>query len=214
MVAGEWRPLGEADPAVASWHEAYRLFGTNPRRSRCSLDALSRRLAKSGTLPRVHPAVDAYNLISVSYGTPAGAFDLDRLDGEDREVVIRFARPGDRFTPLGQPDDVEEPAAGEVVYADGNRVLTRHWNHRDCDQTKVTGSTTAAVFMLERVSAAAVPDDRMAQAQEALAALLAPHAATVSLAVMDADRRVVTLDDHHHRRAGQVTGESDSAGAV
>ena len=41
-----------ADPAVnesvASWQEAYRAFGTNPKRSRPSVDALLRRVTKSG----------------------------------------------------------------------------------------------------------------------------------------------------------------------
>ncbi|MGC9667650.1 hypothetical protein ACNTMW_13965 [Planosporangium sp. 12N6] len=70
LAAGTWQALGESDPPVASWHEAYRRFGTNPRRSRRSMDTLSRRPSKNGKLPRVHTAVDAYNLISASYGTP------------------------------------------------------------------------------------------------------------------------------------------------
>src|SRR5437762_488426 len=87
----------------------------------------------------------------------AGAADW--LEESTEDVTVRFARAGDRFVPLGEPDTVEEPSLGEVVYAQGAEVLTRHWNHRDCDRTKLTAASTRAVVMLERVSAAAVGDD-------------------------------------------------------
>jgi DNA/RNA-binding domain of Phe-tRNA-synthetase-like protein len=93
-----------ADPAVnesvASWQEAYRAFGTNPKRFRPSVDALLRRVTKSGVLPRISPAVDAYNGVSVLSSLPAGAFDLDRVRGD---IEIRLAAEGDRFEPLGEP---------------------------------------------------------------------------------------------------------------
>lgn len=183
VAEGTWSPFTEEDAPVSSWQAAYRGFGTNPRRFRPSLDALSRRLGKSGRLPRITGAVDAYNLVSVLHGTPAGAFDLDRLAAE---VTIRHAREGDRFTPMGEPEKVEEPRPGEVVYAQGGQVLTRHWNYRDADGTKVTESTRNAVFILERVAVDAVSDEAMTTAQSALADLLRPHADQVRSAVIDA----------------------------
>jgi len=102
LAAGTWMPFEETDLVIASWHDAYRRFGSNPRRNRPSLDALSKRLRRDGRLPRINPAVDAYNLISVTHGTPAGAFDMATLTGE---VSIRFAAVGDAFTPLGEPED-------------------------------------------------------------------------------------------------------------
>ncbi|MGH3586806.1 MAG: B3/B4 domain-containing protein, partial [Pseudonocardia sp.] len=96
----------EDDPAIASWHAAYRAFGTNPRRARPSVDALARRLVRQGRLPRVNGAVDTYNATSVRYTVPAGAFDVDELDAH---VEIRLATGKDRFIPLGEPDEVETP---------------------------------------------------------------------------------------------------------
>ncbi|MGC4981122.1 B3/B4 domain-containing protein [Streptomyces sp. DT193] len=190
-LANETRQtLADDDERIASWHDAYRQFGTNPRRFRPSLDALNRRLRKNGRLPRISGAVDAYNVVSVTSGTPAGAFDLSRLTSD---VQIRFAVSGDWFTPLGEPEKVEEPRPGEVVYAQGNQVLTRHWNHRDADATKVTADTRDAVFLLERVSRQAVPDVDMASAQDALAALLTPHAEELTLAVLDEQSPEATL---------------------
>ena len=49
-------PGADDDPHIAAWHAAYRAFGTNPRRQRPSAEALLRRLARSGRLPRINPA--------------------------------------------------------------------------------------------------------------------------------------------------------------
>jgi DNA/RNA-binding domain of Phe-tRNA-synthetase-like protein len=75
---GETLPHGLDDSHITAWHAAYRAFGTNPKRERPSVDALRRRLARSARLPRISPAVDCYNLVSVTHGVPAGAFDLTR----------------------------------------------------------------------------------------------------------------------------------------
>lgn len=167
---------GEDDPRIASWHAAYRGFGTNPRRQRPSVDALTRRLGRTGRLPRISPLVDAYNLVSVTHVVPAGAFDLDRVDGD---IAVRFAAPGDAFTPLGEPGTVEEPHDGEVVYADASGVLTRHWNHRDADRTKVTPASRRVLIVLEAIDAAhhATVD----AAADDLVALLTPHAKAVTV---------------------------------
>jgi DNA/RNA-binding domain of Phe-tRNA-synthetase-like protein len=150
-AAGDVLADGEDDPHIAAWHAAYRAFGTNPRRERPSVDALRRRLARSGRLPRINAAVDCYNLVSVSYGVPAGALDLDAVEGD---ITVGFAKGTESFTPLGEPGTVEPPRPGEVIYTDAKSVLTRHWNHRDADRTKVTSGSRRIAFLLETTQAA------------------------------------------------------------
>ncbi|MGV9345851.1 B3/B4 domain-containing protein [Streptomyces spiralis] len=172
LADGSWQPADETDPRIDAWHTAYRSFGTNPRRVRPSVDALGRRLAKKGTLPRINPAVDSYNAVSVRHGLPAGAFDLDHVTGD---VDIRHADGTESFTPLGEPGIVENPRPGEIVYADATDVLTRHWNHRDAHRTRVTEDSTRVVFVLETLCAAR--DGHLLKiAAEELQGLLAPHA--------------------------------------
>lgn len=190
-LAGEtWLPFTENDLTIASWHEAFRKFGTNPRRIRPSLDALSRRIAKTGQFPRINSAVDTYNYVSVLFGVPAGAFDQTLIDGEIR---IRFASSGESFTPLGQSDKVEAVKEGEVVYADNSRILTRHWNHRDCDYTRVTRESRDILFICERISRAAVSDELMVKAAEMLVNILAPHAEGVSEGVLSIESSIVLM---------------------
>lgn len=179
-----WRPADESDPRIAAWHTAYRSFGTNPRRVRPSVDALGRRLAKKGALPRINPAVDTYNAVSVRHGLPAGAFDLERVTGD---IDIRYADGTESFTPLGAPDAVEHPAPGEIVYTDTTGVLTRHWNHRDAHRTRVTEDSAHVLFVLETLRA---PDDGplVETAAAELAKLLAPHADRTAVTYLDPSR--------------------------
>jgi DNA/RNA-binding domain of Phe-tRNA-synthetase-like protein len=172
LADGAWQPADEADPRIEAWHTAYRSFGTNPRRVRPSVDALGRRLAKKGTLPRINPAVDSYNAVSVRHGLPAGAFDLDHVAGD---VDIRHADGTEAFTPLGEPDTVEHPTPGEIIYADATGVLTRHWNHRDAHRTRVTADSTRVAFLLETLHATR-DGDLLKLAADELQGLLAPHA--------------------------------------
>jgi DNA/RNA-binding domain of Phe-tRNA-synthetase-like protein len=168
---------GEDDPHIASWHAAYRAFGTNPRRVRPSVDALRRRLARSGRLPRINPAVDCYNLISATFGVPAGAFDLGQVSGD---ITVCFADGTESFTPLGEPETVEHPRPGEVVYVDAAGVLTRHWNHRDAERTKVTADSERIVFLLETVEAE-VFGWSVDAAAESLAGLLRERSESVAV---------------------------------
>ncbi|WP_328323280.1 B3/B4 domain-containing protein [Streptomyces sp. NBC_00455] len=171
LADGSWHPADETDPRIAAWHTAYRSFGTNPRRIRPSVDALGRRLAKKGALPRINPAVDSYNAVSVRHGLPAGAFDLDHVTGD---VEIRYADGTETFTPLGEPGTTENPKAGEVIYTDTTDVLTRHWNHRDAHRTRVTDDSTHVAFILETVHAAR-DGHLLRTAAGDLRELLAPH---------------------------------------
>ncbi|MFG2921885.1 B3/4 domain-containing protein [Streptomyces sp. NPDC048305] len=173
LASGAWAPADESDPRIEAWHTAYRSFGTNPRRIRPSVDALGRRLAKKGTLPRINPAVDSYSTVSVRHGLPAGAFDLDHVAGD---IEIRYAEGAETFTPLGEPDTVENPKPGEIIYTDTTDVLTRHWNHRDAHRTRVTEDSTRVAFVLETLNATRDGHLLTAAADE-LQALLTEHSA-------------------------------------
>ncbi|MEU9591556.1 phenylalanine--tRNA ligase beta subunit-related protein [Streptomyces sp. NPDC048193] len=189
LADGTWRPADETDPRIEAWHTAYRSFGTNPRRIRPSVDALGRRLAKKGSLPRINPAVDSYNAVSVRHGLPAGAFDLGHVAGD---VDIRHADGTEEFTPLGEPGTVEHPKPGEIVYADAAGILTRHWNHRDAHRTRVTEDSTHVAFVLETLHAGR--DGRLVEAAaEELRGLLVPHATETRILHLTRDQPQATV---------------------
>ena len=123
----------------------YRDFGTKPGDYRPSAEALVRRAIKTGELPTINAAVDIYNLVSVRHIIPMGGFDTDHVQGIIR---LRLSEGGEGFAPLGASKQ-EETYPGEVVYADDSRILTRRWNYRDCDETKITRSTVNTVLFID-----------------------------------------------------------------
>jgi DNA/RNA-binding domain of Phe-tRNA-synthetase-like protein len=146
-------------PYIASWRELYRSFGTKPGNYRPSAEALIRRSIKTGRLPKINNAVDLYNIVSVTHIIPMGGFDTDKIDGS---IYLRFSDDGEKFTPLG-PAELEHTYLGEIVYADNSRILTRRWNYRDADQTKVTPKTENIVMFID-----ATPEIPRGKVQEAL----------------------------------------------
>jgi DNA/RNA-binding domain of Phe-tRNA-synthetase-like protein len=132
-------------PFIASWRDMYRSFGTKAADYRPSAEALARRSLKEGSLPRINAAVDAYNAVSLRHLVPMGGFDLDRVVGD---IVLRYSEGGEEFIPLG-PAATEETYPREVVYADDARILTRRWNYRDCDETKITVDTVNVAMFVD-----------------------------------------------------------------
>lgn len=136
-------------PHIASWQEAYRAFGAKPQRTASSVEALWKRAAGPG-LPRVNWLVDVYNAISVAHVLPVGGEDLAHYSGPIRLVRATGAEPFDT-TKDGQPAN-DPPNPGEVVWADDLGVTCRRWNWRQCTRTRLTETSTTALFLLERLA--------------------------------------------------------------
>jgi DNA/RNA-binding domain of Phe-tRNA-synthetase-like protein len=156
-------------PQVAQWRQAFRAFGAKPQRTRPSVEALLRRV-ESG-LPRIDRITDAYNAVSIACLLPVGGEDLDRYAGPARLVRATGNEDFDT-TADGQPA-VEHPEPGEVVWRDDRGVTCRRWNWRQCARTRITLSTTRAMFVLDGLAALGVGGLRAAEAEltESLAQL-------------------------------------------
>lgn len=158
---------GVVPPHVTSWQEAFRGFGAKPQRTASSVEALWKRAAGPG-LPRVNWLVDVYNAISVAHVLPVGGEDLARYSGPIRLLRATGAEPFDTMKD-GQPAS-DPPLAGEVVWADDLGVTCRRWNWRQCTRTRLTESSTSALFLLERL--APMPLEALEAAGDALVARL------------------------------------------
>ncbi|MDL4773416.1 MULTISPECIES: B3/B4 domain-containing protein [Thermomonosporaceae] len=146
-LAAKAAPESLGDPHVEAWREAYRAFGAKPKRTRPSVEALLRR---ADALPAVNKVVDAYNAVSLEYALPIGGEDLDAYRGPARLVRARGDEPFD--TVSGGETITEHPAEGEVVWRDDDGVTCRRWNWRQCARTRLTETTTNALFLLERLA--------------------------------------------------------------
>ncbi len=180
-------------PEIQEWRRAYRGFGVKKTHYRNAAEALIRRLARDGRLPRVMPLVDLYNAISVKYRIPVGADDLGRLVSP---MAFRYARDGDSFFDMRGGERIDDPPkSGEIVYADATKVLCRRWNWRQDARSGLGPGTGSAALVLQtlagdgesRLRAAAgelaqhAADDLGARARWAIASKDAPDV-TVDLA--------------------------------
>ncbi|MYW63080.1 cytoplasmic protein [Streptomyces sp. SID8379] len=135
------------DPHMTDWRAAYTAFGAKPNRTRNSAEALAKRALADGGLPRINTLVDVYNAISVAHLIPVGGEDLDHIKGGMR--LIRATGAEDFVTVAAGEPTVEHPDAGEVVWCDDEGVTCRRWNWRQGTRTRLTDTSTNALFLLE-----------------------------------------------------------------
>ena len=122
---------------IVAWREAYRSAGIKPSEFRPSVEALARRVLKQDPLPLISTLVDLGNLMSIRYLAPIGAHALDFVT---QDIELRLATGEELFEPFGS-EAVEHPNPGEIVFVEGNTVLTRRWTWRQAKHTLVVPET-------------------------------------------------------------------------
>jgi len=132
-------------PLIHNWREAFRSLGIKPSEFRSSIEALARRVANGNQLPSINALVDIGNIISLRYLTPAGGHALDHVRSE---ITLRPASGDEVFVPFGS-DTPEHPEPGEIIFAEGNAVLTRRWVWRQSNHTLTESGTRFIEFNLD-----------------------------------------------------------------
>ncbi len=87
---------------------------------------------------------------SIDHVVAAGAFDLDPLEGD---IELRLTCEGDQFTALDQ-DEAIMVDPGEVAYASGSTILTRHFMWRQA-RTGLVHQDSSRIFLVSEVPAVA-----------------------------------------------------------
>ncbi|MCS4541151.1 MAG: phenylalanine--tRNA ligase beta subunit-related protein [Euryarchaeota archaeon] len=126
---------------------AYRDFfwriGIDPTKVRPAAEALIRRILGGKSIPNINTLVDVYNLASIKTGIALAAFDEDKLQGN---LVMRFAKEGEKFLGIGMKESIELEGT-EIVISDKEKLIAIY-PHRDSDQTKVTDMTRNILLLV------------------------------------------------------------------
>jgi phenylalanyl-tRNA synthetase beta chain len=85
-----------------------------------SPEFIAQRLTARGDIPR-NCIVDASNFVLFEYGQPTHAFDLDTIAGGT--IIIRMARKGESFLPLGEDASPITLTGSELVIADAEKPI-------------------------------------------------------------------------------------------
>jgi DNA/RNA-binding domain of Phe-tRNA-synthetase-like protein len=150
----------QSHPRIAAWRKAMAATGVSGRKFPSSVESLLRRAFKGGEPPRINPLVDFYNSVSLRHVVPAGGFDLAQL-GDVLE--LRLTREGDTFHPLDSTS-LERVEPGEVAYASGNEVLTRHFVWKQSHVGLLSESTGTVLLVCEVLGEVEESDDGLAEA--------------------------------------------------
>jgi DNA/RNA-binding domain of Phe-tRNA-synthetase-like protein len=135
----------QSHPHVAAWRLAMRGIGASHKEYPTSVEALVRRALKQPEPFSVVPFVDFYNAVSLDHVVPAGAYDLESLGGD---LELRETRAGDTFHALAAAAPEPLPP-GEVAYATGSDVVTRHLVWRQSHRGAIVPGTQAAILLTE-----------------------------------------------------------------
>ncbi len=143
-----------AHPSVVSWRAAYKAFGAKPAKFRPSMEAMARRVLKDEQIPSISTLVDIGNVVSLRYLLPAGGHATDEVTGD---IALRAATGSEEFVPFGS-DQMENPAPGEIIFVEGNTVLTRRWTWRQGRHTLMVPSTKSVEFNVDGLPPAPLSD--------------------------------------------------------
>ncbi len=120
-------------------------MGVSNKKFPSAIEALLRRVLKEDAPFHINTLVDFYHTVSLQYVVPVGGFDLGVLHAP---VQARLTREGDRFQALD--DDLPQLLPpGEVAYASGQTVLTRHLMWRQACTGLLTHTTSSALLVAE-----------------------------------------------------------------
>lgn len=132
-------------PNIKAWVDGMKAVGVSRKKFPSSIESMVRRAGKSDTPFRISPVVDFYNAVSLGNIVPAGGFDT----GQVREnIELRFSTDGDTFQALDS-EAAEAILPGEVSYADGNTVITRHFVWKQSRHTLLAENSSNILFVSE-----------------------------------------------------------------
>lgn len=131
-------------PAIALYRDALKNVGINPNKFTNSVEAMSKRVIKSNSLPRINALVDLCNAFSLRESISLGAHDLSEIN---YDLEVRLSHEGDKFMPFGT-STFEIVPKGELVFVSGNEVQTRQWLWRQSEHGKITLDSKNILFQL------------------------------------------------------------------
>ncbi|WP_345830025.1 B3/4 domain-containing protein (plasmid) [Pantoea sp. BRR-3P] len=149
---------------LAQWAEMFKRFGTKPKRTPCSADALRKRVQRDGTMAAIDPIVDLYNAVSLRFAIPVGGENVAAYAGNP---LLTRATGNELFDVYKEGVlSHESPEPGEVIWRDDTGVTCRRWNWRQGVRTRLSIEQKQMWFVLERLPA--MPLDALQQAGDML----------------------------------------------
>ena len=177
-----------AEPRLASWRDAFRMLGYKPGDFRPSVEALLRRVLRGQELPSINALVDIGNIVSLRHRLHVGGHAIDVLT---QDIALRPASGGEEFIAFGT-NEIEHPLAGEFIFVEGDRVLTRRWIWRQAKHSLTLPETTAVEINIDALPPVTGPELENA-ARDVMALVARFCGGTLRFEVLGRDHPRITL---------------------
>lgn len=175
-------------PHIAIYRDALETVGINPNKYTNSVEAMSKRVIKGASLPRINALVDLCNALALKYRVSMGGHDLADIKAD---LEVRPSVDGDIFLPFGETN-YETVSPGEMVFTSGNIVQTRQWLWRQSELGKVTLDSKDIIFQLVGFNQGA--PSQLSKAMSALEEILMTRFNTkYDVFLVDKDNRSITF---------------------
>lgn len=135
-------------PRLSVWVEAFRALGINPKKHPPSVVNMIKRVRSGKDLSYINSLVAIFNCLSLENLLSCGGDDLEVVKGD---LALTVSDGTENYTPLGQADIREHPAAGEVIYMDTatREVFCRCWCWKNGNTSKLTEDTRRAAINID-----------------------------------------------------------------
>lgn len=135
----------DAMTSIKAYRNMFKVTGTDWHKKRPSPDALMRRISQGKELYTINTAVDAYNVAVLETGIGLGGFDANSIT---EPVSVRLSQAGEQVLLLGDTKKTQM-RAGQIVYADAEKLLTVDLNYRDNAKTKLSEKTKDIILFAD-----------------------------------------------------------------
>ena len=139
-VCNRVRAAAEPPPGAIYSRRLYHGFGVDPTRHRPSPEAMWRRIRKGLAFPRVHPAVDATNLLALELQVSFGLYDAEKIRGD---IIAGAGEEGESYEGIGRG---RISLAGKPVLRDEEGPFGNP--SADSARTRITPATRVLIQVL------------------------------------------------------------------
>jgi DNA/RNA-binding domain of Phe-tRNA-synthetase-like protein len=176
-------------PRIKAWREAYKAFGAKPSEFRSSVEAMARRALRNDLLPSINALVDIGNIVSLQHLVPVGGHSIDELT---QDISLRLATGEEVFVPFGSTE-TEHPLPGEVIFVEGNTVLTRRWTWRQANYTLTLPETRSLEINIDRLPPVEM-EEVHAIANQVMGLVMEFCGGNMRYEILDASHRLMKLE--------------------
>ncbi|BFH74550.1 B3/4 domain-containing protein [Sulfurisphaera javensis] len=158
------------NPVVRAYRDFYWKIGIDPTKTRPSGEALRRRVARNGKLPRINNVVDAGNIVSTETLVPIGLYDMDKIIGNPKIIL---SKGNEFFYGIGKKEPEKINPNIPIMVDDSGKVM-HIYPHRDSTLTNIMLETKNVLIVSAGVPG--VEKDLVIRAAKLTAELLVKYA--------------------------------------